>query len=253
MTRTNLLMAVFFLLFCGTASSFGQQAVSEEAKRHFDRGMAAIEMAKSPDDYAPAIKEFERAASLAPDWPDAYYNLGRVQEKAEKYRDAITSLKQYLRLAPDAGDAEAVKTLINKLEYKAETVLTVADVIDVLVSLSNKEQWQVTGDCINQPFAFIRRKGSDSVEFPFLNGLNWGPDMRGLYPAEIEGTLARMKTNTMCGAPNQAAYCHFTCLNEIEVVSRTHVKIRQLVSDTEGSPMTPPVRNGTYSCEYRKK
>ncbi len=252
MTKTNVLIAAVFYLVCGTASSFGQQAVSDEAKRHFDRGIAAVEIAKSPDDYVSAIKEFEQAARLAPDWPDVYYNLGRVQEKAERYRDAATSLKQYLRLAPNASDAETVKTLINKLEYKAETVLTVADVINVLVSLSNKEQWQVTGECINQPFAFIRRKDNDSVEFPFLYGLSWGPDTRMFVPGKIEGSLLRMKTNTMCGAPNQAASCHLTCLNEIEVVSRTRVKIRQQVSDTERSPMTPPVKSGTYSCEYRK-
>ena len=34
------------------------QAVSEEARRHMDRGQAAVEMAKAPEDYAPAIKEF---------------------------------------------------------------------------------------------------------------------------------------------------------------------------------------------------
>lgn len=120
MNKLIVLQATFLILFCGAASSSGQQAVPEEAKRHFDRGVAAVEMAKSPDDYASAIKEFEQAASLAPDWPDVYYNLGIVQEKAEKYSDAITSLQQYLRLAPNASDAEAVKTLINRLKYKAE-------------------------------------------------------------------------------------------------------------------------------------
>lgn len=57
-------------------------AVSEEAQRYFNRGMAAVEIAKSPDDYALAIKEFEKAIRLAPEWPDVYYNLGMVQEKA---------------------------------------------------------------------------------------------------------------------------------------------------------------------------
>jgi tetratricopeptide (TPR) repeat protein len=119
MKKIIVLQATIFILFCGIASSFGQ-TVSEEAKRHFDRGMAAVEMAKSPEDFKDAIKEFEQAIRLAPDWPDVYYNLGMVQEKAEKYSDAITNLKQYLGLAPNANDAEAVKSLINKLEYTAE-------------------------------------------------------------------------------------------------------------------------------------
>ncbi|MBS3908001.1 MAG: tetratricopeptide repeat protein [Syntrophaceae bacterium] len=117
--------AASFLSFCiiflvlSSADTFAE-AIADDAKRHFDRGMAAVEMAKTPADYEKAIQEFERAAQLAPQWPDVYYNLGLVQEKAEKYNDAVENLKQYLRLAPDAGDAEAVKSHINKLEYIKE-------------------------------------------------------------------------------------------------------------------------------------
>lgn len=110
---------IILILVFGIESSFGQ-TVSDEAKRYFARGVAAVEMAKSPADYELAIREFSQAATLAPDWPDAFYNLGLVQEKAEKFRDAVTSLKQYIRLAPNSPDAETVKTLIYKLEYKRE-------------------------------------------------------------------------------------------------------------------------------------
>ena len=119
MKDTIVLPAAILILFFGIALSFGQ-TVSEEARRHFDRGMAAVEMAKSPEDYESAIKEFEQAISLAPDWPDIYYNLGLVHEKAGNLNDAIMNLKQYLRLAPNASDAEMVKSLINKLEYRFE-------------------------------------------------------------------------------------------------------------------------------------
>jgi ankyrin repeat protein len=82
--------------------------------------MAAVELAKSPDDYAAAIEEFEKAAKLAPDWPGIYYNLGLIQEKAGNYSNAVMSLLRYIHLAPNASDAETVKSLINKLEYKFE-------------------------------------------------------------------------------------------------------------------------------------
>lgn len=120
MKKIIVLQTTLFILFCGITLSWGQQTVSEEAKRHFDRGMAAVETAKSTEDFKDAIKEFEQAIKLAPDWTDVYYNLGMVQEKAEKYSDAVTNLEQYLRLAPNASDAETVKTLINKLEYKRD-------------------------------------------------------------------------------------------------------------------------------------
>ena len=106
-----------FIFYLGITSSFGQ-TVSEKARRHFDRGMAAVETAKSPNDYAAAIEEFKEAARLAPDWPGVYFNLGLVQEKAENYGEAVINFLQYIRLAPKASDIETVKSLINKLEYK---------------------------------------------------------------------------------------------------------------------------------------
>lgn len=108
------------LAFCLSISHADAQNISDEARRHFDRGMAAVEMAKSPADYKDTIKEFEKAARLAPGWADVYYNLGMVQEKVNKYNEAVTSLKQYLRLAPNASDTEMVKSTINKIEYKKQ-------------------------------------------------------------------------------------------------------------------------------------
>ncbi len=113
--------AILILLF-GIESSFGQ-TVSDEAKRYFDRGMIAVELAKSAADYESAIKEFSQAATLAPDWPDVFYNLGLVQEKAENYGGAVISLKQYLKLTPNAPDAAEVKSIIVRTEYKNEKQL----------------------------------------------------------------------------------------------------------------------------------
>jgi formylglycine-generating enzyme required for sulfatase activity len=126
MKQLIFVLAVMVIITAGYTSVVGQ-TVSDEARRHFDRGVAAVEMAKSPADYEAAIKEFQQAIDLAPEWADAYFNMGKIQEQAEKFGDAIASLKQYLRLAPNATDAEAVKSLINKLEYKAENTLTKRD------------------------------------------------------------------------------------------------------------------------------
>ena len=115
-------LLAFAALFSWMSASFGQQKVSDGARRFFDRGMAAVEMAKSNADYEDAIKEFEQAVRLAPNWPDVYYNLGMVQNKLERFDEALKNLKSYLRLAPDAQDSQAVKQLINKIEYKKEKV-----------------------------------------------------------------------------------------------------------------------------------
>ncbi|MDD5109425.1 MAG: tetratricopeptide repeat protein [Candidatus Omnitrophica bacterium] len=134
MKKITFLLSTLSILFCGITLSYGKQSVSAEAKRHFDRGLAALEMASSTEDYAPAIKEFEQAVSLAPDWPDAYYQLAMVQEKTKKYSAAVKNLKQYLKLAPNASDTEAVKSLINKLEYKREQEEEVKRVYEMMAS-----------------------------------------------------------------------------------------------------------------------
>ena len=84
------------------------------------RGMAAVEMAKTPKDYKRAVLEFEQAAKLAPNWPDVYFNLGSVQAKAGNYGEAMRHYKRYLELAPKAPDAAKVREEIYKLEYRAE-------------------------------------------------------------------------------------------------------------------------------------
>lgn len=110
-------LTIAFCLGIGMADA---QNISDEAMRHFDRGQAAVEMAKSPTDYEDAIKEFEKAAILAPDWPDVYYNLGFIQEKVNRDDDAIRNLTKYLDLSPNASDTREVKKFIAKIEYKME-------------------------------------------------------------------------------------------------------------------------------------
>ena len=94
--------------------------VPEEAQRYMARGMAAVEMAKTPKDYERAVREFVQAAKLAPNWPDVYFNLGSVQAKAGNYGEAMRHYKRYLELAPNAPDAAKVREEIYKLEYRAE-------------------------------------------------------------------------------------------------------------------------------------
>jgi len=99
--------------------------VPEEAQRYMARGMTAVEMAKTPKDYKRAVREFEQAAKLAPNWPDVYFNLGAVQAKAGNYGEAMRQYKRYLELAPKAPDAAKVREEIYKLEYRAEEQMRV--------------------------------------------------------------------------------------------------------------------------------
>ena len=141
MKTSVILFSVLSLVFCGVGAAFGQQSIPEKARRHFDRGMAAVEMATTAADYESAIKEFKEAVRLAPGWPDAYYNLGMVQEKAGKLGEAVESYKSYLRFSPEADDAEAVKSLVNKLEYMAERENEINQVYKLMLMRTDQVRW----------------------------------------------------------------------------------------------------------------
>ena len=96
------------------------ETVSEEAQRYMARGFAAAEMAKIPKDYERAVREFEEAAKLAPNWPDVYSNLGSVQAKAGNYGEAMRHYKHYLELVPKTPDTAKVREEIYKFEYWVE-------------------------------------------------------------------------------------------------------------------------------------
>ncbi|MCF6290314.1 MAG: tetratricopeptide repeat protein [Desulfobacterales bacterium] len=198
------------IAFCLGIGHADAQNISDEARRHFDRGMAAVEMAKSPADYKDAIKEFEKAARLAPGWADVYYNLGMVQEKANKYDEAVTSFRRYLRLAPNARDAETVKSLINRLEFKAQKISEQAKIPALLVG-----KWQgYGGDCCGGRQPMIQfRIVSDmiAVRIP----VTWDADRvrrtdYKSYPVEIEGQTIRFdfKAKLLLRGLNSTSYCN---------------------------------------------
>lgn len=92
----------------------------EDARRHMLRGSAAIEMARSNADLAVAEDEFRMAAEIAPQMAEAWFNLGAVQARLGRYREAIASYRQYLALAPNAEDAPKLRDELVKLEFRAE-------------------------------------------------------------------------------------------------------------------------------------
>ncbi len=111
---TGFILGLFVL-----ASSFAQE-VSEEAERHMFRGQAAMEEAELATDdsgYRDAVAEFKQAIRLAPNWADAWFNLGVAQEKVGDLPGAMSSFRRYLELNPNAPDRTEVRALIYKLEY----------------------------------------------------------------------------------------------------------------------------------------
>jgi tetratricopeptide (TPR) repeat protein len=240
MKKTIVILSTFLILFFGITASFGQQNISDEAKRHFDRGMAAVEIAKYPVDYETAIDEFKKSAALAPEWPDVYYNLGLIQEKAGQLKDAADNLKTYLRLSPNAADADTIKSVINKLEFKAEQVLSIPDIIDALVSgfSMEREGWKYsptvkTADRECSRFmgelSFLR-EGVDAVKV--LKSTLYYPIRKSYQTLKVTGPVFKyMTTINVCdeSANRQEGDCTSVMENEVEVVSKRLIKVNQRV------------------------
>ncbi|KFN40782.1 MAG: hypothetical protein JU82_01335 [Sulfuricurvum sp. MLSB] len=95
---------------------------AQDARKHMVRGVAAIEMAKTPGELQEAADEFRRATELDPSMPSAWYNLGSVQVKLGEYGAAIASYQRYLKLSPNADDVQKIQDEIIKLEFLQERV-----------------------------------------------------------------------------------------------------------------------------------
>ena len=95
-------------------------AIPETAREHLARGVAAFKLATNPQGLQPAIDEFRQAVAAAPWWPDPYYDLAKTEEKSGDSVHAALDYADYLFAAPQAQDAEDVRSKIYQLQYVAE-------------------------------------------------------------------------------------------------------------------------------------
>jgi tetratricopeptide (TPR) repeat protein len=97
-------------------------AIPEEVQKYMDRGIAAIESAKTAEDFQDAAAEFMKAVTAAPWLGNGYRNLVIAQDKAGQYDAALKNLQLYLLTRPSSSDEAWAKTLMNKVEYRKEKV-----------------------------------------------------------------------------------------------------------------------------------
>jgi tetratricopeptide (TPR) repeat protein len=235
------------LLVIGMLSSIGNAlTVPEEARRHMVRGQTALEMAESSGEYEQAIKEFQEAARLAPTWPAPYYNLGLVQEKTGKLREAVASLNRYLQLAPNAPDADTVRTLVYKLEFKAENEIPDSEALDIFASLSDVGKWKRTGEGSGRGTALRYRRIGDQIEIETFSPVRGAPEKaERRFFAEVTGRTLKY----------HSFYLEDVKDVQLEIVSRT--KIRGREEEYRGTPpfvkrdsRTESQKGQTFIFEY---
>ena len=120
MKKPAIFLAAIFILFTGITSSIGRQTVSDEARRNFDRGMAAMEMAKSPTDHELAIKEIAQAQKKAGKGSDTIRNINKLEYKHGSIAEDTSidaqdgSGETPLHIAARKGEKEEAELLIAK-------------------------------------------------------------------------------------------------------------------------------------------
>jgi tetratricopeptide (TPR) repeat protein len=88
-------------------------AAVKKAKELFGAGQKLYKQAR----YAEAIAKFEEAYVVRPH-PVIFFNVGRCHEQLGETAKALRSFRDYVRLAPDAKDRDAVNDAIANLERR---------------------------------------------------------------------------------------------------------------------------------------
>ena len=95
-------------------------SIPEEARKHFVMGATLFKDAKTSDDFGQVESQFKQAVDLAPQWPEARYNLALAKEAAGDYSGAMADLKLYQQFKLSETEGRTVQDKIYALEAKAD-------------------------------------------------------------------------------------------------------------------------------------
>lgn len=90
-------------------------AAGKYSEAHYNLGIALLERDKPVE----AEQEFRLAVEQEKKpWPNAQYNLAKALERQKRYLDAADAYEAYLKIAPDAADAQKMRDYIDYLRRK---------------------------------------------------------------------------------------------------------------------------------------
>ena len=112
------LVCSIYPLFAQDAAANAASVIPEAARKHFVMGTALFKDAKTAEDYAQVTGEFKQAAELAPQWPEARYNLALSKEAAGDYAGARSDLWAYQSFKLSDAEARAVQDKLYAIEAK---------------------------------------------------------------------------------------------------------------------------------------
>ena len=104
----------------GVAKMDKPLAIPENAEFSAQKGAAFVKLAKTPADFAKAVKEFQEAVNLAPWIFDYHFNLAVAYKSAEQFKLALTSLVLAKLLAKNEDERRDALKLRAEIEAAQE-------------------------------------------------------------------------------------------------------------------------------------
>jgi tetratricopeptide (TPR) repeat protein len=104
-------VAVALVVWVPAARAAGAGDSLQEAKDHYDRGMAHYELGE----FGAAVEEF-KAAYARSQAPGLLFNLAQASRLNKEYEQALHFYRTYLRVRPDAANRDDVEKRIAELE-----------------------------------------------------------------------------------------------------------------------------------------
>lgn len=106
-------------LFCGAVPQAAQAQASPEAIRSYNDGIEAY----NHGDAQGALRRFDRAIQLAPNYAAAYYNMGSIYYQLKQYGDAADMFQKAVKLSPTDSQAKYNLALsLEKLSHNQEAI-----------------------------------------------------------------------------------------------------------------------------------
>jgi len=192
MLQTRLI--VLFLITAVSAPAISAE-VPVQATLAMEAGLAAVDSAATPEDLGKAVEHFEKAVSLAPNWPDARYNLGKVLAlMPDKSAEAIKALQAFLTISPQAPDARAVEAEIGQIEKRMALIHKQGSILRELKLAQLKDGIYVVD--LNGSIRFSRNRGQ------YINGLQRGDKIETVNGRPTKGmSLDEFYSTVADGSP----------------------------------------------------
>ena len=99
------------------AQAFGTAPITEQIRNEASTTYAAA-ITEAQQLYGEEAEVWQKVATLQPEEPNVFYELGRSSQQAGNTEQAITALERYVELAPEAPDVAQIRALITELKQQ---------------------------------------------------------------------------------------------------------------------------------------